>query len=47
MFARAMIAVSGAVTPVETKTFDLADEKDAWAWLDDGRLASTDMSIDR
>ncbi|MET0314440.1 MAG: STAS/SEC14 domain-containing protein, partial [Hansschlegelia sp.] len=35
LFARAMIAVSGAITPVETKTFDLADEKDAWAWLDE------------
>lgn len=34
LFARALIAVSGAVTPVETKTFDLGEEKHARAWLD-------------
>lgn len=33
--AKAMIALSGFVTPVETKTFDLADEPAAWAWLAD------------
>lgn len=32
-FARAMITLSGAVLPVETKTFDLADEAAAWAYL--------------
>ena len=32
-FARAMISLSGAVLPVETKTFDLADEAAAWAYL--------------
>lgn len=39
MLARAMIAVSGAVTPVETGTFDLDDERAAWAWLDEDRPA--------
>lgn len=33
LFARAMITLSGAVMPVETKTFDLADEAAAWAYL--------------
>lgn len=33
LFARAMITLSGAVLPVETKTFDLADEPAAWAYL--------------
>lgn len=33
LLARAMIAVSGVVTPVETKTFDLAEEHHAMAWL--------------
>lgn len=32
-FAKAMIDLSGFVMPVETKTFDLADEAAAWAWL--------------
>ena len=32
-FARAMITLSGAVLPVETKTFDLAEEAQAWAYL--------------
>jgi len=32
-FAKAMIDLSGFVMPVETKTFDLADEGAAWAWL--------------
>ncbi len=34
-WARAMIELSGKVTPVETKTFDLADERKAWAWVED------------
>lgn len=33
LFARAMIKLSGAVMPVETKTFDLAEEAAAWAYL--------------
>jgi hypothetical protein len=33
MVARAMITLSGAVLPVETKTFDLSDEAAAWAYL--------------
>ena len=37
MFARAMIGISGFVTPVETKTFDLEDEHKGWAWLEEGR----------
>ncbi|KMO11701.1 STAS/SEC14 domain-containing protein [Methylobacterium platani] len=32
-FARAMITLSGAVLPVETKTFDLSEEAEAWAYL--------------
>lgn len=32
-FARAMISLSGWVTPVETKTFELAEESEAWTWL--------------
>ncbi|WP_267427720.1 STAS/SEC14 domain-containing protein [Methylobacterium sp. GC_Met_2] len=32
-FAKAMINLSGMVMPVETKTFDLHEEPDAWAWL--------------
>ncbi|TXM70147.1 STAS/SEC14 domain-containing protein [Methylobacterium sp. WL12] len=32
-FARAMIKLSGTVMPVDTKTFDLADEAAAWAYL--------------
>ena len=33
LFARAMITLSGTVMPVETKTFDLAEEAAAWAYL--------------
>lgn len=32
-FAEAMIKLSGLVMPVETKTFDLAEEAKAWAYL--------------
>jgi hypothetical protein len=32
-FAEAMIKLSGTILPVETKTFDLAEEKAAWAYL--------------
>lgn len=33
LFARAMIALNGLIKPVETKTFSLSDEADAWAYL--------------
>ena len=33
-FAKAMINLSGLVLPVETKTFDLTQEAEAWAWLE-------------
>lgn len=32
-FAEAMINLSGMLMPVETRTFDLADEAAAWAYL--------------
>jgi len=40
LFARAMITLSGTVMPVETKTFDLADEAAAWAYLADAGPAT-------
>lgn len=40
LLARAMITLSGVVMPVETKTFDLADEADAWAYLAEAGPAS-------
>lgn len=43
-FANAMIAVSGALTPVETKTFELADERMAWSWLEEGRPTKTEST---
>ncbi|MGU3407705.1 STAS/SEC14 domain-containing protein [Methylobacterium brachiatum] len=33
LFARAMIALTGLIKPVETKTFALSEEADAWAYL--------------
>lgn len=33
LFARAMIALNGLIKPVETKTFSLSEEKEAWAYL--------------
>jgi hypothetical protein len=33
-WARAMIEFSDWLSPVEAKTFDLAEEKEAWAWID-------------
>lgn len=33
-WAEAMIELSGKVSPVETKTFELAEEQDAWRWVD-------------
>ncbi|GJD82331.1 STAS/SEC14 domain-containing protein [Methylobacterium haplocladii] len=41
LFARAMITLSGAVMPVETKTFDLAEEAAAWAYLTEAGPATT------
>lgn len=40
-FAKAMIAVSGALMPVETKTFELADERAAWSWLEESETPKT------
>lgn len=39
-FAEAMIKLSGVVLPVETKTFDLAEENAAWAYLAEAGPAS-------
>ncbi|MCJ2011498.1 STAS/SEC14 domain-containing protein [Methylobacterium sp. J-076] len=39
-FAEAMIKLSGLIMPVETKTFDLADEAAAWAYLAEAGPAS-------
>lgn len=39
-FAKAMINLSGLVLPVETKTFDLAEEAAAWAWLEQDSSAA-------
>ena len=36
-WAGALIELSGAVSPVETKTFQLGDEALAWRWVDEGR----------
>lgn len=33
-WARAAIELSGKVTPVEAKTFDLAELREAWAWME-------------
>jgi hypothetical protein len=38
-WAKAMINLSSPLTPVEEKTFDLAEEARAWAWVDEGRPA--------
>lgn len=35
-WARAMIEVSDFLSPVDAKTFDLADEAKAWAWVEEG-----------
>ena len=35
-WARAMIEFGDKLTPVEAKTFDLAEEAQAWAWVEDG-----------
>ncbi len=33
-WAAAMINLLSPLTPVEEKTFDLAEEQEAWAWID-------------
>jgi hypothetical protein len=35
-WARAMIEISGVVSPVESKTFELEQEAEAWAWIQEG-----------
>lgn len=35
-WARAMIEVSDVLSPVDAKTFDLADEQQAWDWVEAG-----------
>jgi hypothetical protein len=35
-WAEAMIELSGKLSPVETKTFDLSEEPAAWRWVDGG-----------
>jgi molybdopterin/thiamine biosynthesis adenylyltransferase len=35
-WARAMIEVSDFLSPVDAKTFDLAEEAEAWAWIEAG-----------
>jgi hypothetical protein len=35
-WARAMIAFSDLLSPVQAKTFDLAEETEAWAWIETG-----------
>lgn len=39
-WARAMIELSGKLSPVETKTFDLNEEPEAWRWVEEGRDAA-------
>lgn len=41
-FVRVMIKLSGLILPLETKTFDLADEQAAWAWLEREQAASAE-----
>ena len=38
-WARAMIELGDLLTPVEAKTFDLAEQDAAWAWIEDGAPA--------
>jgi hypothetical protein len=38
-WARAMIEVSDFLSPVDAKTFDLAEEAEAWAWIESGSSA--------
>ncbi len=37
-WARAMIEISGVLSPVESKTFDLEQEAEAWAWIQEGAV---------
>lgn len=43
-FAETMIKLSGLLMPVETKTFDLAEEPQAWAYLTGAGPAATARS---
>lgn len=36
-WAKAMINLFSPLTPVEEKTFDLPEEAQAWAWVNEGR----------
>jgi hypothetical protein len=36
VWARAMIEFSDFLSPVDAKTFDLAEEAEAWAWINPG-----------
>ena len=38
-WARAMIEVSDFLSPVDAKTFDLAEESEAWAWIEESPTA--------
>jgi hypothetical protein len=38
-WARAMIEVSDFLSPVDAKTFDLAEEPEAWAWIEESPTA--------
>lgn len=40
-FARVMIALNGAIKPVDTKTYNLDEEAAAWAYLDEAGPATT------
>jgi hypothetical protein len=35
-WARAMIELSDHLSPVDAKTFDLAEEAQAWSWIEEG-----------
>jgi hypothetical protein len=39
-WAEAMIGLFAPLTPVEEKTFDLAEEAKAWAWIGESRSAA-------
>jgi hypothetical protein len=41
-WARAMIEFSDFLSPVEAKTFDLAQEAEAWAWIEEDPATPSD-----
>ena len=45
LFARAMIAINGLIKPVETKTFSLSEEAEAWAYLAEAGPAGTPAPV--